>query len=195
MLRKYLLDSRLEQLPLPCTTITADLVSAKLVERTSGDAVHSILESINLPVLSVPICRDGMLLVDGGLLNNLPADVLIKQGCNFVIGIDVSAIIEHRVGNNFPDTPTQQMKSPNSITTMLRSLNVQAHNMSTLGGASADVIIAPDVSGFDSSAFTRTPEMAAIGYQATQEALPQIFDILNNLDSGLFGHLQEKATG
>ena len=127
-----------------------------------------------------------MLLVDGGMLNNLPADVLVKQGCNFVIGIDVSAIIEHRVGKNLPDTPTEQMKSPGVLTTLLRWVNVQAHNMSSLGGESADVIIAPDVSGFDSAAFTKTPEMSEIGYQATINAMPRIREILGKLDSGLF---------
>jgi predicted acylesterase/phospholipase RssA/CRP-like cAMP-binding protein len=186
MLRKYLLDSRLEQLPLPCTTVTADLISAKSIERTTGDSVHSILESINLPVLSPPICRDGMLLVDGGVLNNLPADVLVKQGCNFVIGIDVSAVIEHQVGNNFPDTPTEKMKAPGAITTLMRWLNVQAHNMSGIGAESADVIIAPDVSQFEAAAFTQAPEMAEIGYQATMEAMPRIREILHNLDATLF---------
>lgn len=186
MLRKYLQDWRLEQLPLPCTTVTADLISGKSVERQTGDSVHSILESINLPVLSAPICRDGMLLVDGGLLNNLPADVLIRQGCNFVIGVDVSAIIEHHVGHNTADTPTEQMKSPNAITTLLRALNVQAHNLSSLGAEAADVVIAPDVSRFDASAFTQTPEMAEIGYQATVDMLPRIREILRNLDGDLF---------
>ena len=148
--------------------------------------MHSILESINLPVLSPPICRDGRLLVDGGIVNNLPADVLVKQGCNFVIGVDVAAHVDHRVGNNFPDTPTEQMMAPGIVTTLLRSLRVQAHNMSAVGAEPADVIIAPDVSQFEPTAFTQTPEMAEIGYQATMEVLPKIKEILQKLDADLF---------
>lgn len=187
MLRKYLRDSRLEQLPIPVSTVTTDLISAQSVARSSGDAVESILESINLPVLSPPICRDGMLLVDGGIVNNLPADLLAKQGCNFVIGVDVAANIEHRVGENVTDTPTSEMKSPGVVATLLRCLRVQAHNMSKVGAQPADVIIAPDVSMFEPTAFTQTPEMANIGYQATLEALPRIREILNKLDAELFG--------
>jgi len=186
MLRNHLVDWRLEQCPVPISTVTTDLISARSIVRSSGDAVDSILESINLPVLSPPIRRDGMLLVDGGILNNLPADVLVRQGCNFVIGVDVSANIEHRIGDNFPDTPTERMKTPGAVATLLRCFNVQAHNMSSVGAQPADVTIAPNVSMFDSTAFTRTPEMADIGYRATMETLPRIREFLQNLDGDLF---------
>lgn len=46
--------------------MTVDLVSGNSVVRERGDAVHAILESINLPVLSVPIVRNGQALIDGG---------------------------------------------------------------------------------------------------------------------------------
>jgi predicted acylesterase/phospholipase RssA len=186
MLRKYLHDWRLEQLPIPVTTVTTDLVRAEAVARTTGDAVHSILESINLPVLSPPICRDGRLLVDGGIVNNLPADLLVKQGSNFVIGVDVAAHVEQHVGDNFPETPTDQMKAPGIVSTMLRCLRVQAHNMSAVGADPADVIIAPDVSDFEPTAFAQTPEMAETGYRATNESLPRIKELLQELDGKLF---------
>jgi NTE family protein len=186
MLRKYVRDWRLEQFPIPIKTVTTDIVSARSVVRETGDAVNALLESINIPVISVPICRDGMLLVDGGILNNLPADVLVKSECNFIIGVDVSANIEHRVGKNIPETATDKMKAPAAVTTLLRCLDVQAHNMSSLGSQSADVIIAPNVSAFESTAFTKAPEMAEIGYQATMEAVPRIREVLNSIDAELF---------
>jgi predicted acylesterase/phospholipase RssA len=186
LLRKYLFDWRLEQCPIPVSTVTTDLISARSVVRSSGDAVDAILESINLPVLSAPICRDGMLLVDGGILNNLPADVLVRQGCNCVIGVDVAANIQHCVGDNIPSRPTERMKAPGVLATLLRCFQVQAHNMSRVGAQRADVTITPNVSMFKSSAFRQTPEMAEIGYQATKESLPQIREFLQNLDGDLF---------
>lgn len=53
-LRKYMHDWKLEQLALPCFTVSADLVSGQAVVRNRGDAVHAVLESINLPMLSAP---------------------------------------------------------------------------------------------------------------------------------------------
>jgi NTE family protein len=186
MLRKYVHDWRLEQLPVPLQTVTTDLISASSIVRKSGDGVQALLESINLPVIATPICRDGMMLVDGGVLNNLPTDILAQDGCNFVMGVDVSAHIEHQVGNNTADMPAEKMKPPGAIGNLLRCLNVQAHHSSGNGINNADVIIAPDVSMFDSAEFTRTPEIAEIGYQATMESVSAINEFLSNLDPQLF---------
>ncbi len=65
--------------PLPTHTITVDLISGRAVVRESGDAVHAITESINIPIISKPIFRDGQALVDGGLIDNVPADVLTRK--------------------------------------------------------------------------------------------------------------------
>ena len=51
-------------------------------------------QSINLPPLSLPIIGSGHALVDGGLLNNVPANVLVAKGCNFVIASTVTAKLE-----------------------------------------------------------------------------------------------------
>jgi predicted acylesterase/phospholipase RssA len=132
-----------------------------------------------------------MLLVDGGILNNLPANVLVRECCNFVIGVDVSANIEPRVGDNFPNTPTERMETPNVITTLLRCFSVQAHSMSSIGAQPADVTIAPNVSMFAPTAFTHTPEMADIGYRTTIEMVPRIRELLKSLDGDLFGLVSE----
>src|SRR5205823_4497172 len=119
MLRKYLHDWRLEQLALPCAAVTVDLVGGNPVVRDRGDAVHAVLESINLPVLSVPICRDGQALIDGGLVNNIPADVLVSRGCNFVIAVSVTAKMEKRFANIAAGTPTHRPVKPGAIQTIL----------------------------------------------------------------------------
>jgi len=186
MLRKYLQELCLEQLPLPMHTITVDLVSGQPVVRSRGDAVHAILESINLPVLSAPIFRDGRALVDGGLVNNVPADVLVDEGCNFVIAVSVTAKLESRFGRNEPDTPTEKIRPPSTIQTVLRSYIVQSMNMNSIGVQPADIVIEPDVTAIDLTAFAKTDELAAIGEQAALEMLPGIKELLGKLDSGLF---------
>lgn len=94
MLRKYLKHARMEQLYIPMTTVAVDLVEGIPLYRLHGDAVVNILESINLPPLSLPRFDGDQALVDGGLLNNVPADMLLSQGCNFVIASTVTAKIE-----------------------------------------------------------------------------------------------------
>jgi predicted acylesterase/phospholipase RssA len=189
MLRKYLSDWTLEQLPLPVRAVTVDLVTGNTVVRDRGDAVNAILESINLPVFSKPISRDGRALVDGGLVNNIPADVLVRSGCNFVIAVSVTARLEHEFAQNRPDTPTSKMTPASILQTILRSYVVQSVNMHSFGVQPADVVIEPDATGIDLSEFSRTRELAAIGEEAALKVIPEIKPLLAQLDGQLFpGH-------
>lgn len=186
MLRKYLGDLTLDQLPLPMHTITVDLIGGHAVVRESGDAVHAITESINIPIISTPIFRDGQALVDGGLIDNVPADVLTRTGCNFVIAVSVTAKLELEFANNRRETPAHETRSASIIETLLRSYLVQNHSVNSLGVQAADFVIEPDVTQFDLTAFTRTDEMAAVGTQTTLETISEIRGLLHRLDSELF---------
>jgi predicted acylesterase/phospholipase RssA/CRP-like cAMP-binding protein len=188
MLRRYFHDWKLEQLAIPCRSITVDLVSGQLVVRERGDAVQAILESINLPVLSVPICNQHEILVDGGLVNNTPADVLVSMGCNLVIAVSVTAKLEKQFCDLTPESKGPAAKRPSVVQTLLRSLVVQNHNLNALGVQPADVVIEPDVTGFDLAEFVRAKELAAIGEAAALEQIPTIRQLLNRLDPQLFPH-------
>ncbi len=186
MLRKYLHDWRIEQFAVPCLSVTVDLVSGNSVVRERGDAVHAILESINLPVLSVPIVRNGQALIDGGLVNNIPADVLVSMGCNFVIAVSVTAKMETKFCDITPEKPKQSGAMPGIVPTLLRSLLVQNHSLNAMGVQPADVVIEPDVTAFDLTEFMRAKELAAIGEAATLEQVPKIRRLLARLDPQLF---------
>jgi predicted acylesterase/phospholipase RssA len=151
MLRKYLFDWKLEQLAVPCLAVTADLVNGNSVVRDRGDAVHAVLESINLPVFSVPIVRDGKALIDGGLINNIPADVLVSKGCNFVIAVSVTAKMETRFCDITPEKSTPTKGKPGIFSTLLRSLLVQNHSLNSHGVRPADVVIEPDLTAYGRS--------------------------------------------
>jgi predicted acylesterase/phospholipase RssA/CRP-like cAMP-binding protein len=186
MLRNYLDDWRLEQLPIPIQTLGVDLVRGEEVIRKRGDAVHAILESINLPYLSAPICRDGQTLVDGGMLNVIPADALVRSGCNYVIAVNVSTKVQPIFAGNRPDTPTEEMKVPNVFQVWSRLLDVQARNLSQMGASSADFTISPDVSKVDIGAFEDTPRIAALGTEAAQNCLANLKLELHQIDAKLF---------
>jgi predicted acylesterase/phospholipase RssA len=145
-----------------------------------------VLESINLPVLSVPIVRGGQALIDGGLVNNIPADVLVSMGCNFVIAVSVTAKMEKEFCAITPDRPTTTVKKPSVVQTLLRSLLVQNHSLNAFGVQPADVVIEPDVTGFDLTEFMRAKELAAIGEAAALEQVPKIRQLLARLDPQLF---------
>jgi predicted acylesterase/phospholipase RssA/CRP-like cAMP-binding protein len=186
MLRKYFSNSRLEQLPIPSCAVTLDLVSGEAVVRDHGDVVHAILESINLPGLSMPIFRDGQALVDGGLVKNIPADVLVDYGCNYVIAVSVTAKIEHEFPPGRSRASNSTSSQASAIQTILRSLLVQNKSLNSFGIRQADAVIEPDVTRFELTEFTRAEEMAEIGRQAALAELPKIKEQLIQLDNRLF---------
>ncbi len=192
MLRRYFSDWRLEQLPIPCCAVTLDLVSGEPIVRDHGDVVHAILESINLPGLSEPIFRDGCALVDGGLVKNVPADVLVDYGCNYVIAVSVTAKIEREFPPNPRHAPKSTMSRASTIQTILRSLLVQNNSVNSVGMRQADAIIEPDVTRCELTDFVRAGEMAAIGEQAALAELSNIKEQLMQLDNRLFADVAKR---
>jgi predicted acylesterase/phospholipase RssA len=189
MLRRYLHDWRLEQLPIPFSAVTVDLVQVRPVVRDCGDAVNAITESINLPVLSRPILRDGMVLVDGGILNNLPADVLVERNVDFVVGIDVSTRVRHDFAGNRPDMPTDRMKPVGTLDTVFRIFEAQAHNIGNIRNRAVDFWITPDTSKFGLAEFYRTAEIAATGEAAARAKLPELTQKLSDLRQRFLGSM------
>ncbi len=187
MLRAYLNKTRLEQLPIPMLTVTADLVRGGPVVREKGDAVRSVIESINLPWLSLPIVSEGEALVDGGLLNNIPADVLVSKGCNYVLASSVTAKIEAEFMGIRAEYPDLGPKRASLLKTLMRSYLVQSYNMNSVGVQPADYVIAPDVTAFDLTEFERADELANVGEYTTRESIERIKEQLAKIDRGLFG--------
>ena len=195
MLREHFFDWQLEQLLIPLATIAADLVTGTEYVRKSGDAVSGILESINLGGISKPICRDGMVLVDGGYLNNVPADTLIADEATYVISVDVSSKISDSFVGNTRETPTGKMRIPRINQTISRIREVALKNLSVMGAAQSDFTIAPDVSKVSFVDFKSTPRTAEIGYQATQRSMADLKTQLHQLDPQLFPAPEQLVNG
>lgn len=181
MLRHFFGDATLEQLQLPLATVAVDLVSGKQVIRDRGDAVRAVVESINVPMISRPILTDGMALVDGGVLNNLPADVLSERGASFVVGIDVATRMPARFGGNEPGTPTERMRRAGPLETLFRVNEVQAYGITALRSGAVDLMITPDTSAFEFADFESARELADVGEAAAERMLPQLTQMLREL--------------
>ncbi len=74
---------------LPFSVVTTNLVTRQELVIGEGDVVSAVLASMAFPVMFPPIEREGLTLVDGGLVNNLPFDVARARGATNVIAIDL----------------------------------------------------------------------------------------------------------
>lgn len=183
-MRPFLGDAKFEQLQVPFATVSVDLVSGKQVVRDRGDTIHAVLESINVPIISRPILRDGMALVDGGVLNNLPGDILPERGAALVVGVDVASRLPKSFGKNTAETPTSAMRRAGPLETLLRVTEVQAYGITALRTEGVDLMITPDTSAFEFADFTRAKELAEVGEAAAEQSLPQLKQMLADLDAG-----------
>src|SRR6478672_4330979 len=199
MIRKYLKVSKMQQLILPLFTVAVDLIEGGPVVCGVDDAATAVLASINLPPLSLPILESGHAYVDGGLLNNVPADVLVANGCNFVIASTVTAKLEKDFSGSRSRRRSHNGPFPSTIQVIMRQTMIQGYNMNSIGVGPADFVLAPDVTSFDISEFTRVDEMARIGEATTNENIAKLRKMLNRLDPKLFKspdqeNLRERVT-
>ena len=77
------------ELQIPLTLIAVDLNTGQEVRLRSGSVAQALRATVSIPGLIAPVVQDGMRLVDGGLLNNLPGDVARQMGADVVLGVDV----------------------------------------------------------------------------------------------------------
>ncbi|MBC8206347.1 MAG: patatin-like phospholipase family protein [Kiritimatiellales bacterium] len=85
--------SAFEELEIPLSISTTDYLSGTETVFRSGDLLSAVRASIAIPGVFSPVERDGKLLVDGGLVNPLPYNLLHKQ-CDVVIAVDVIGSLE-----------------------------------------------------------------------------------------------------
>lgn len=75
---------------IPFRCIAVDLVSGKDVVISNGSLAKAMRSTMSIPSVFSPVRRDSLLLIDGGVLNNFPVDVVKKMGADFVIGLNLT---------------------------------------------------------------------------------------------------------
>jgi predicted acylesterase/phospholipase RssA len=177
-LRRYLAGAALEQLPIPVYPVSVDLVSGTCVIRDRGDVVDALLESSNLPGLTRPILRDGAALVDGGVLNNVPADVARDRGADIVVGIDVGCATASPYGAGRQGTPAGPTRDLGFVKVLLRVLELQQSGVLTRQSDAADLVIAPEIGEHGVFQYDKFAELALAGEAATEKAVPALRRLL-----------------
>ncbi len=96
---EFLVSSRtFEELNIPLGVTATDLTTGKEIDLEKGDLIHAIRASISLPGIFNPFEIDGNYLVDGGLVNPVPVDLVRSMGADFIIAVDLNNDIITRNG-------------------------------------------------------------------------------------------------
>ena len=183
-LEQWLGERTIEQLSIPFAAVAVDLYTSQKVVMQEGPVLDAIRATIALPAVFSPVEKNGQLLVDGGLLDNLPVDVVRQMGADIVIAVDIST--DRESASRQIQEMTRRRLMPNRVVEMIdvlwRAVDVMADevNRRVLEEFPPDVMIRPEIPvGVTTlSGFALAEETIASGEQATLEALPHIQALL-----------------
>lgn len=92
-MKDFIQDANIEKLSIPYVAVATDVISGEEVLFRTGSMYDAIRASIAIPSVITPVEGDGKLLVDGGVLNNLPVNHVEKEEGQLVIAVDVNSPI------------------------------------------------------------------------------------------------------
>jgi NTE family protein len=148
-----------DALPRPFRAVATDLETGDRVVLARGSLPRAVRASVSLPVSLLPVSLDGRLLVDGGLVDNLPTGVARGLGADVVVAVDArSPTLRPRAADDFVDTAAVV------VDVLRRDRNEQF-------AAAADVAIdlRPALAGLRESHYARYPEAFEIGRRVGRE--------------------------
>ncbi len=171
-------------LPIPFRAVATDLENGEMVVLGEGDLAQAMRASMSLPGIFSPIKINDRLLVDGGLVRNLPVDVARDMGADVIIAVDV--------GQAHPSK--DELASLFKVTGQTMGLqsikNVKEH------ASNADVLIEPELEGFGSSQFEKGIEMVPFGEAAARAGVADLekYSISEEAFRDYLGRLRQRRS-
>ena len=179
----YQEDMDFNDLPIPFACVATDMISGQEVVLRSGSMPTAMRASMAIPGVFSPVTIGDKVLVDGGLVNNFPADVLKEMGADIIIGVEVTST---------KNVTAKDLKSLPQVFARLLITSTSAKRKENR--ALCDVHIIPDISGFGMLSFT--PEaidtLVGRGYKKANEFHDQLLAIKHKVDSAA-GHPVSKT--
>ncbi|RPH95551.1 MAG: hypothetical protein EHM72_14920 [Calditrichaeota bacterium] len=151
-----------EDLPTPFRCVAVNLFDGQLVELSSGPIAKAVRASCSVPGFFSPTPYDDQLLVDGGILNSVPADILKKMGADYRVAINLNA-------------DRGKFISPKSGMDVLWSAMKIAWNANAFKSLqNVDMVIAPELSSFNHYEIKKLTYLLEAGEQAARAVVDRI---------------------
>jgi NTE family protein len=146
-----------DQLPIPFRCVATDLVSGKEVVFQDGSLAKAMRATMSIPGLFSPVREGEKVYVDGGLLRNLPTDVVRKMGADIVIAVHLET------------TPVKAEEIQSLFKVLDRSIDVVIRDNEIRGLADADLVVTVDLKNFNTLDFSKADAIIDRGRLAAEE--------------------------
>jgi len=154
-----------DQLPTPFRAVAVDLITATEVVLNRGSLPQAMRATMSLPLIFPPVEVDGRVLVDGGAMNNVPADVVKAMGADRVVAVNVGEL-----GNAEGVSYTLLGLAGATLDAMMR-----ASTKYSIAGA--DVVINVPLKGYGSLDWRRSADLIREGYAAAEAMRDQLLPL------------------
>ena len=162
LLQQHLDDARIEDLDIPFCCVAVNLYNGELVELSSGPLVRAVRASCSVPGVFSPTPIDDMLLVDGGVKNSVPGDVVKRMGADFIMAVNLNA-------------DRGRLTEPkNSFDVLWSSLKIAWNENTMQRLKDVDVVVAPDLKDFTYYDLKHLDALLERGEQAMREKIDMV---------------------
>ena len=163
LFRQLVGDLSFADLSIPLAVVACDLLSGEKVVLRQGPLARAVRASCSVPGIFDPVEMGPYLLIDGGVVDNLPATVVRDMGADYVIAVDVH-----------PRLPTG-LRPRTALDVLAASFQIISSRSSAEAKGQADFLIHPDTAGYDWFRFSsQADDLYQAGRRAAQETLPQL---------------------
>lgn len=164
---RHIRTRNIEDLKIPLAIVAVDLSTGSRFVFTRGPIREAICASSALPGVFEPVVYGEKLLVDGGVLGNLPPEVAEELGADVVVGVNIA-----KQRSDFSQEP------PGLLTVILESIGIMGDELVRMNRDRFDVLIQPEVGNVGIMDFDRKRELMESGRQAAQKEIPRIKEIM-----------------
>jgi NTE family protein len=165
---------------IPLAIVCTDVETGAKVVFKSGNVVDAVLASACLPGLFPPIEMNGLMLIDGGITENVPISPIKDTKADIVIAINLMRYRKYK-------------KPKNIIGVILNSLDMINHRISTQPQKNdADILIEPDLKDYAMNDIEKWQEISEKGYRETLKHIEKIKELQNQTSGGEFWKIIKK---
>ena len=158
-------------LKIPFKVVTTDLITGEKVVINKGRISNAIAASMSVPGLSIPFKFEDKMLVDGGLIEPVPVDLVREMGADIVIGV------------NLRDIQKDTLPVVNNVVSiLLRSVYIMLGELNSISANKADIVIKPHYRGTLSTDMEKEIKIQLIklGEEETKKIIPSLKTLINS---------------
>ena len=187
---EFVPDMAIEDLPIPYCAVATDLKAGREVIFNKGSLFEAIRASISIPSFYKPVLRDGMVLIDGGILNPIPLNRVKRQKKDILVGIDVSGH-DYKAQWDEMHRLTEMQKQDTSLKSKILDMlipdNIEFNYYTVLSRTSSlmirqnsilmaklmnpDILVDIQMNRYGTFDFDKSEKLVAIGKQKTLNAI------------------------